>query len=234
MDLWEMLDSGGSLDQMSVPGAHCYQFYPGDGTRQTTQGFEALFHCLLKDCVVDQSCMRFNKAVKSVCWVRGGVKQNPDCGDVTCCVHEGDDGRKTEVGINNNVLVTDTKGENIRNPSTSSSVVTIECEDGDVFYADHVIVTSSVGFLRENMHTFFQPPLPQEHEEAVRNMGWGDVSKLFLIWEEEQLSGWRPGATWRERVFGADVEGLIPLWVDGSTPLTIKSGVTDKVMDVRA
>ncbi|XP_006867553.1 PREDICTED: peroxisomal N(1)-acetyl-spermine/spermidine oxidase [Chrysochloris asiatica] len=62
--------------------------------------------------------------------------------------------------------------------------VLVECEDGDRLPAHHVIVTVPLGFLKERMDTFFQPPLPSEKAEAIRKMGFGTNNKIFLEFEE--------------------------------------------------
>ncbi|NWX01921.1 PAOX oxidase, partial [Caloenas nicobarica] len=69
--------------------------------------------------------------------------------------------------------------------------VRVECEDGDAFLADHVIVTIPLGFLKEHHQDFFQPPLPQRKAEAIRRLGFGTNNKIFLefeqpFWEPQQ------------------------------------------------
>ncbi|NXH74747.1 PAOX oxidase, partial [Hydrobates tethys] len=69
--------------------------------------------------------------------------------------------------------------------------VQVECEDGDAFLADHVIVTVPLGFLKERHQDFFQPPLPERKAEAIRRLGFGTNNKIFLefeqpFWEPQQ------------------------------------------------
>ncbi|XP_069719752.1 peroxisomal N(1)-acetyl-spermine/spermidine oxidase isoform X2 [Phaenicophaeus curvirostris] len=69
--------------------------------------------------------------------------------------------------------------------------VRVECEDGDAFLADHVIVTVPLGFLKKHHRDFFQPPLPEEKAEAIRRLGFGTNNKIFLefeqpFWEPQQ------------------------------------------------
>nr|XP_047925279.1 peroxisomal N(1)-acetyl-spermine/spermidine oxidase [Anser cygnoides] len=69
--------------------------------------------------------------------------------------------------------------------------VRVECEDGDSFLADHVIITVPLGFLKEHHQDFFQPPLPKRKAEAIRRLGFGTNNKIFLefeqpFWEPEQ------------------------------------------------
>ncbi|XP_036785580.1 peroxisomal N(1)-acetyl-spermine/spermidine oxidase isoform X2 [Manis pentadactyla] len=62
--------------------------------------------------------------------------------------------------------------------------VLVECEDGGCFPAHHVIVTVPLGFLKEHLDTFFEPPLPDEKAQAIRKIGFGTNNKIFLEFEE--------------------------------------------------
>ncbi|NWJ00190.1 PAOX oxidase, partial [Crypturellus undulatus] len=62
--------------------------------------------------------------------------------------------------------------------------VRVECEDGDSFLADHVIVTVPLGFLKERHQDFFQPSLPKRKAEAIRCLGFGTNNKIFLEFEQ--------------------------------------------------
>uniref|UniRef100_A0A8C0MTZ3 Amine oxidase domain-containing protein n=3 Tax=Canis lupus familiaris TaxID=9615 RepID=A0A8C0MTZ3_CANLF len=68
--------------------------------------------------------------------------------------------------------------------------VLVECEDGGCFPAHHVIVTVPLGFLKEHVDTFFEPPLPTEKADAIRKLGFGTNNKIFLEFEEPF---WEPG-----------------------------------------
>lgn len=108
--------------------------------------------------------------------------------------------------------------------------VAVHCEDGDVLFADHVIVTSSVGFLKEHSD-FFVPSLPQRHVDAIKSIGFGNVAKVFLMWDLDENAAADPSGSgegaaaseWKRRLLGDDsVEGLIPLWPEDVQP-TVKS-----------
>ncbi|XP_029460833.1 spermine oxidase-like [Rhinatrema bivittatum] len=76
---------------------------------------------------------------------------------------------------------TDSPGNTIK---SKSHPVRIICEDGEQFLADHVIITVSLGCLKERALSMFEPPLPQEKLEAIVKLGFGTVSKIFLEFEE--------------------------------------------------
>ncbi|KAK6944822.1 Amine oxidase [Dillenia turbinata] len=55
--------------------------------------------------------------------------------------------------------------------------------DGSVMYADHVIVTVSLGVLKAGIQensSLFSPTLPAFKVEAIKRLGFGVVNKLFL------------------------------------------------------
>ncbi|XP_066291171.1 spermine oxidase-like isoform X2 [Branchiostoma lanceolatum] len=58
--------------------------------------------------------------------------------------------------------------------------VCVHCEDGSTYSASHVIITVSLGYLKLNHHTLFEPPLPQDKVDAISSLGFGTVNKIFL------------------------------------------------------
>ncbi|XP_009951263.1 PREDICTED: peroxisomal N(1)-acetyl-spermine/spermidine oxidase, partial [Leptosomus discolor] len=82
-------------------------------------------------------------------------------------------------------------GDEARDFPARDFPVRVECEDGDAFLADHVIVTVPLGFLKEHHQDFFQPPLPDQKVEAIHRLGFGTNNKIFLefeqpFWEPQQ------------------------------------------------
>ena len=64
-----------------------------------------------------------------------------------------------------------------------STPVRIHFSDGSDIYADHVIVTVSLGVLKAGTQQesgMFDPPLPSFKTEAISRLGFGVVNKLFL------------------------------------------------------
>ncbi|WCJ42677.1 polyamine oxidase 5 [Euphorbia peplus] len=65
--------------------------------------------------------------------------------------------------------------------------VKLHFSDGSVMYADHVIVTVSLGVLKAGISEdsgMFSPPLPCFKSEAISRLGFGVVNKLFLQLDE--------------------------------------------------
>ncbi|XP_041369864.1 peroxisomal N(1)-acetyl-spermine/spermidine oxidase-like [Gigantopelta aegis] len=70
------------------------------------------------------------------------------------------------------------------NPRFGKPRAVIRCDDGTSYEADHVIVTSSLGFLKSNHLTFFQPRLPATRQSVIEHAGFGTVNKVFLVWNQ--------------------------------------------------
>lgn len=69
-------------------------------------------------------------------------------------------------------------------PQSSYQPVKILCENGKTFDADHVIVTVSLGVLKEKHSTLFCPSLPTDKIRAITDLGFGYVGKIFLEFEQ--------------------------------------------------
>ncbi|KAJ7394385.1 hypothetical protein OS493_000194 [Desmophyllum pertusum] len=62
--------------------------------------------------------------------------------------------------------------------------VKIICGNGKTFDADHVIVTVSLGILKEQHMKLFSPSLPTDKINAIQDLGFGYVGKIFLEFEK--------------------------------------------------
>ncbi|OQV21516.1 Spermine oxidase [Hypsibius exemplaris] len=94
--------------------------------------------------------------------------------------------------------------QQIRFTGQSSCPIEITCQDGDVVEADHCIVTASLGFLKHNIETFFQPQLSHQKVQAVKDAGFGTVNKIVLRFRQ---------AFWEE-AYGREVDGFQLLFSD--------------------
>ncbi|KAL6435180.1 hypothetical protein ACFW04_005336 [Cataglyphis niger] len=82
--------------------------------------------------------------------------------------------------------------------SRKDSLVIVTTSKGTQIIADAVIVTCSLGYLKENYRNMFQPPLPNRLSVAIENLGFGTINKIFLDF----------GEPWWQ----ADVKGFQLLW----------------------
>jgi monoamine oxidase len=60
---------------------------------------------------------------------------------------------------------------------------TITCEDGEVFEANRVVLTTPLGVLKQQSIEF-EPPLPDWKQGAISRLGFGLLNKLVLVFEK--------------------------------------------------
>ena len=70
-----------------------------------------------------------------------------------------------------------------------------------IYTADYLISTMSLGYLKKYHNNLFEPKLPTLKLKAIENLGFGCVNKMFVVFEKGDLLGKR-------------VEGLQILWRD--------------------
>src|SRR5690606_7838794 len=64
-----------------------------------------------------------------------------------------------------------------------SSGIKVECTNGKVFEADHVVVTLPLGVLKTD-DVQFNPPLPEWKRGAIERLGYGVLNKVVLVYKE--------------------------------------------------
>ncbi|TRY99866.1 hypothetical protein DNTS_016962 [Danionella cerebrum] len=139
--------------------------------------------------------------------------------------------------------------------------VQIICENGQRFEADHVIVTVSLGALKEKARTMFKPPLPEKKLSAIENLGFGLVDKIFLFFEKsfwpEDCAGvqlvWKEGPedknvydallegdawkqTWFKKITGFDTVARHPTalcgWITGREAMYMETLQDREITDI--
>ena len=63
----------------------------------------------------------------------------------------------------------------------------VECQNGKKFYANHVLVTCSLGYLKKCSGRLFSPPLPNFKLDAMNRLCIGTVNKIILEFESRVL-----------------------------------------------
>ena len=66
------------------------------------------------------------------------------------------------------------------NPDTTAKII---CDDGDVFEASQVVLTTPLGVLKSGSITF-EPDLPVWKREAIECLGFGTLNKVILVFEK--------------------------------------------------
>lgn len=73
---------------------------------------------------------------------------------------------------------------NIEWGTTPEGKVKVICSDQSEYPCDHVIITASLGVLKEKHHKIFTPELPIEKKNAIAGLSFGVVDKIFLEFEK--------------------------------------------------
>lgn len=66
----------------------------------------------------------------------------------------------------------------------NDSKIMIECENGKKIYAEHVVLTVSLGVLKSACDRMFDPPLPQDKQESIQRLGFGIVDRINLYFDD--------------------------------------------------
>uniref|UniRef100_A0A182NJL0 Amine oxidase domain-containing protein n=1 Tax=Anopheles dirus TaxID=7168 RepID=A0A182NJL0_9DIPT len=72
---------------------------------------------------------------------------------------------------------------NIQWKGSADGDVIVTAQDGTTFEADNVIVTVSLGVLKENYKTMFTPALPTVNQQAINGLFFGTVNKIFVLFD---------------------------------------------------
>lgn len=73
--------------------------------------------------------------------------------------------------------------DEIRHVSNVPKVL-VMCENGKMFVAKHVICTFSLGVLKLESKSMFEPQLPHLQMQAIHSMGFGTIDKIYLQFQE--------------------------------------------------
>ncbi|XDV30052.1 hypothetical protein PO909_033051 [Leuciscus waleckii] len=117
-------------------------------------------------------------------------------------------------------LVKKGSGEDQRYP------VKVVCENGQSFEADHVIVTVSLGVLKDKATTMFEPSLPEKKLSAIENLGFGEGPEDKDVYESlSEGETWKK--TWFKKITGFDTVARHPTalcgWITGREALYMEN-----------
>jgi Flavin containing amine oxidoreductase len=76
-----------------------------------------------------------------------------------------------------------------REQSDSDGIVSVETKDGSRFEFDEIVITTPLGWLKNNLSSF-EPPVPKRFQEAVESLGYGTLDKVYVtfpsaFWDRE-------------------------------------------------
>ncbi|XP_048480229.1 possible lysine-specific histone demethylase 1 [Plutella xylostella] len=127
--------------------------------------------------------------------------------------------------------------------------VLVSCADGHQYRAKTVLVTVSVGVLKERHMKLFDPPLPEHKVEAIETLSIGVMDKIILsfaapwwsegesfigfIWRTEDKVRVPAEDYWTTRIFGASpprgAGNALTLWTSGEVAKLVETLPEDVV-----
>ncbi|XP_043460908.1 spermine oxidase-like [Leptopilina heterotoma] len=112
--------------------------------------------------------------------------------------------------------------EELRNEENFKSIL-VTLNDNKKIYANCVIITCSLGFLKENYQRMFHPPLPNYLSRGIECLGFGLINKIFLEFNE---IWWKRGTRGFQFIWRRDNEefpssGKLPTWTKDLTGFDI-------------
>ncbi|CAG4939059.1 unnamed protein product [Parnassius apollo] len=140
-------------------------------------------------------------------------------------------------GLANLDIKLNTEVTNIVWPQQPSTPVEVTCKDGEVYRANNVIVTVSVGVLQERHMSLFTPPLPREKVNAINSLTMGLLDKIIIsfdkpwwplshsffvfLWKGEDKRKVAKEDFWTTKIFAASTHlgsgNTLTLWTSGDT-----------------
>nr|CAD7264964.1 unnamed protein product [Timema shepardi] len=158
------------LDQLSAKAFGNYCFTGGKDYMNFKHGYSSLVQSLVDD--LPSGMLRLNCPVEMVDW--------------------------QGVSIGDGELKSLSKQMSGADSQLDVHPVSVTCCDGSRFVARHVIVTCSLGYLKENHRTMFRPNLPTTMVRAIEDMGFDTINKIFLVYKDP----------W----WGSDIRGFQLIW----------------------
>jgi len=123
-----------------------------------------------------------------------------------------------------------------KSDSTSHRLLQVQCENGKMINAEHIICTLPLGVLKRTAQDLFEPSLPAYKLEAINRLMFGTVDKIFLeyerpflnpgvsevmlLWDDERLSETEKqdiSKTWFRKIYSfiKISETLLLGWISG-------------------
>lgn len=136
--------------------------------------------------------------------------------------------------INNNVSPINLEGKLFLNTEVqqvdwSGIGIIVKCKGGKVYFCDHLILTVSLGVLKERYKSLFYPPLPDDKRRAIAGLGIGTINKVYLQfpykWWPETCSGFsiiwlKEDKVLEEGQFPWELE-IIGFYTENGSPYTL-------------
>ncbi|XP_035214158.1 spermine oxidase-like isoform X2 [Stegodyphus dumicola] len=155
-----------NLSLLSAKLLNCYKECDGFQTVELRSGFSSILNLFLKK--IPSDWIKKDTLVVRIDWTDLKISKNNDKDKDTemkscCCCSLG-----------------------------RNKYIKVFCKDGQVYLADHVIVTIPVGYLRRYESNIFNPSLSEKKRKAINCIGFDVVDKIFLefnepFWEKSEV-----------------------------------------------
>ncbi|XP_050678622.1 uncharacterized protein LOC126974920 [Leptidea sinapis] len=145
-------------------------------------------------------------------------------------------------GLPNLDIKLNTEVTQIKWPRDTTGNVEVVCKDGSTYTASNVIVTLSLGVLKERIK-MFRPPLPEQKITAIEEMSMGVMDKIIFkfdepwwhdralfyifIWDIKDRENVAKDDYWITRIFAASnplgSRNVLTLWTSGDVAKMIET-----------
>ncbi|XP_030021221.2 spermine oxidase [Manduca sexta] len=159
-----------------------------------------------------------------------------------------DPSKEIPVQILRNKEVTNVRWRTSQPGDTTNPLVQVKCKDGSLYAAKSVIITVSVGVLKERHANLFNPPLPKEKLNCINNMQmcildkiyieftkpwWSKACKYQLLWREEDKAQFSDQDRWIAEIFCLETveyqPNLLRAWMYGKAAAFMEKLSNDEV-----
>ncbi|GLH03199.1 Protein anon-37Cs [Gryllus bimaculatus] len=175
------------LDKLSARAWGKYNFCGGTDYVNFKGGYSSLIRSIVE--TLPHGVLKLQCPVKRISWKN--VSDNSSKKESEEKIKSKNDlnGEECEKSNLNSDCIKDNSDRNIHLKSKNDQdktecLVKIDCEDGTSVYADHVIITCSLGYLKENYKKMFSPELPDKICKAIEDLGFATINKIYLAYEE--------------------------------------------------
>lgn len=180
-----------SMDEIDLLELGSYTELQG-GNIMIPKGYSSILQPLLKD-IPPEKILSAHPVTKII-WdsgQRGSCKSLEDGGEESEDSDQTviEDISKTSTSDNVNPSEGKSLAESAHKPKKKNeNYIEVVCENGETFYANHVICTIPLGVLKEQAKELFQPELPQYKMESIERLLFGTVNKIFLEYDRPFLN----------------------------------------------
>ncbi|XP_045512132.1 spermine oxidase-like isoform X1 [Pieris brassicae] len=136
-----------------------------------------------------------------------------------------------------------------RSPQAGNPLVHVKCKDGSLYSAKSVIVTVSLGVLKDRYNQLFKPQLPAEKINAINNLQLCVLDKIYIeftkpwwpqtpgcftiLWREEDKAKFNKSEQWITEISGFNTVEYHPnvllAWIYGAAAEKMEKLTVDEV-----